>query len=135
MPIDMSVAEFYGISPETTTACWATAAAMGPEPAVVAINAALRRDEAALKAIDADIAWTNEPIMDLISKPELFASYNIQVEKFRIEAAGYCRPGPIRPPYNVMPESYADAARDCGKRWATLRHRLTVGEPSAAVSV
>lgn len=134
MPIDMSVAEFHGISPETTTACWATAAAMGPEPAVAAIDAALRHDETRLKAIDADIAWANEPIMGLLAKPDVFASYNIQVEKIRIEAAGYCRPGPIRPPYNVIPQSYAEAARECGKRWAMLRRRMAAGEtPVAAV--
>lgn len=133
MPIDMSVAEFHGISPETTTACWATAAAMGPEPAVAVIDAAQRHDEAQLKTIDADIAWTNEPIMELLAKPEIFASYNIQVEKIRIETAGYCRPGPVRPPYNVIPESYAEAARECGRRWATLRSRMTAREKSAAV--
>jgi len=124
MPIDMSVAEFYAASPETTTACWATAAAMGPEPAVAAIDAALQRDEKGLKAIDANIAWSNEPIMDLLSNPELFASYNIQIEKIRIETAGYCRPGPIRSPYNVIPEKFAEAARECGRRWVVLRKQI-----------
>lgn len=132
MPIDMSVAEFHGLSPETTTACWATAAAMGPEPAVAVIDAAQRHDEAQLKAIDADIAWTNEPIMDLLAKPDVFASYNVQIEKIRIETAGYCRPGPIRPPYNVIPQSYADAARECGRRWASLRNRMGAGATAVA---
>jgi len=124
MPIDMTVAEFHAISPETTTACWATAAAMGPEPAAAVIDAALTHDAAQLKAMDADIAWTNEPIMDLLAKPDVFASYNIQIEKIRIETAGYCRPGPIRPPYNVIPDDYAEAARECGRRWAELRRRM-----------
>jgi trans-o-hydroxybenzylidenepyruvate hydratase-aldolase len=124
MPIDMSVAEFHGLSPETTTACWATAAAMGPEPAVAVIDAAMQHDEDRLKKVDADIAWTNEPIMDLLGQPEIFASYNIQIEKIRIETAGYCTPGPVRPPYNLIPAPYAESARECGRRWAELRGRM-----------
>jgi hypothetical protein len=125
MPIDMGVAQFHALSPETTTACWATAAAMGPEPAVAIINAVLRNDAPRIKELNAQIAWTNEPIHGMLEKPELFASYNIQVEKVRIAAAGYCKPGPIRPPYDVFPEEYAAAARECGRRWAELRKRLS----------
>lgn len=124
MPIDMEVGKFYSISPETTTACWATAAAMGPEPAVAMIDAALKNDLKRLEFMDDRIAWTNEPIMDLLAKPEIFASYNIQIEKIRIETAGYCNPGPIRPPYNMIPDEYAEAARECGRRWAQLRTEL-----------
>lgn len=124
MPIDMSVADFYEASPETTTACWATAAAMGPEPAALVIDAALQGDAARVKALDAEIAWSNEPIMDLLAQPDIFASYNIQIEKIRIATAGYCRPGPIRSPYNSIPEEYAEAARECGRRWIELRKRL-----------
>jgi trans-o-hydroxybenzylidenepyruvate hydratase-aldolase len=132
MPIDMAVAAFHTVSPETTTACWATAAAMGPEPAVAAIDAALRNDRVALNAIDAEIAWANQPIHDILAKPDVFASYNIQIEKIRIEAAGYCKPGPVRPPYNLIPEGYAEAARECGRRWATLRERLHARRAVAA---
>lgn len=34
MPIDMAVQDFHAISPETTRSCWATAAAMGPQPCI-----------------------------------------------------------------------------------------------------
>lgn len=134
MPIDMGVAEFHGISPETTTACWATAAAMGPEPSVAVIDAALSNDQPRLKIVNEGIAWANEPIMGLLHKPEEFASYNIQVEKIRIGTAGYCRPGPIRPPYNVIPDVHAEASRECGRRWAELRKRFaTTNKVAAAV--
>jgi hypothetical protein len=73
--------------------------------------------------------------MDLLTKPDVFASYNIQIEKIRIETAGYCRPGPIRPPYNVIPEPFAAAARECGRRWATLRNRMAAtGAASVAMA-
>lgn len=126
MPIDMTVAEFYSISPETTTACWATAAAMGPQPAVAIMDAIHKSDHARIKELNEQIAWANQPIAGMLEKPDLFASYNIQLEKVRIEAAGYCKPGPIRPPYDVFPEEHAAGARECGRRWAELCKRLSV---------
>ena len=124
MPIDMSVAEFHSISPETTTACWATEAAMGPAPALAVMNAVLANDKPGIKKYNDEIAWSNEPIMGMLANPELFASYNIQVEKARIDAAGYCKPGPVRPPYDVFPAEYDAASRECGRRWAELCKRI-----------
>ena len=55
--------------------------------------------------------------------PELFASYNIQLEKTRITSAGYCNAGPLRPPYDVFPEIYRSGAVECGERWKQLREK------------
>lgn len=124
MPIDMQVQDFYAISPDTTTACWATAAAMGPQPSLAIMNSVLCNDTAAIEKYAADIAWANAPIEMLIHKPEIFAQLNIQVEKIRIETAGYCRPGPVRAPYDEIPEADAEASRECGRRWAQLCRNL-----------
>jgi len=120
VPNDGAVYRFAALSPDTTTACWATAASMGPQPSVAVMDAILARDMERAKQVANDIAWAGEPIHPIVSNAELFASYNIQVEKIRIDAAGYCKAGPIRPPYNVMPEEYAAAARECGRRWPQL---------------
>ncbi len=56
----------------------------------------------------------------LLEQPDLFASYNIQVEKLRINAAGYTNCGPIRPPYAVVPPDIAASSEECGRRWRTL---------------
>ena len=56
---------------------------------------------------------------------DIFASYNIQLEKISMGASGYCKPGPIRPPYNVMPEDFAQAARETGQRFAQLREKYS----------
>ncbi len=120
LPHDGALRKFAEISPETTMACWSTAASMGPEPVVAQMRALLANDTEALKKIAADLAWAREPIAELTTNPELFATYNIQVEKTRIQAAGYCKAGPIRPPYHIMPEPYAECARENARRWRQL---------------
>jgi|TARA_Y100000294_G_scaffold14526_1_gene12861 hypothetical protein len=40
-------------------------------------------------------------------------------------SSGYCKPGPIRPPYDVMPENFAEAARENGKHFAKLREKYS----------
>jgi trans-o-hydroxybenzylidenepyruvate hydratase-aldolase len=120
LPHDGGLSKFAELSPATTTACWSTAASMGPEPVLAQTRALLSNDAEALRGIAADLAWAREPIAEITSDPDLFATYNIQLEKIRIEAAGYCKAGPIRPPYNVMPESYAEGARENARRWRQL---------------
>lgn len=119
-PSDMVVREFFQLSPQTTTACWATAASMGPIPSIALMRAIENGDYKQIEIKAGLIAWANEPIAELIQQPEIFASYNIQIEKVRINAAGYCDSGPIRPPYSHLPKEYESAAQECGRRWASL---------------
>ncbi len=125
MPNEMTVEEFYRKAPDTTTSCWATAAGMGPSPAIALMDAILAKDEDAIPRISAELAWANEPLHAIIGNPEIFASTNIQVEKTRINEAGYCRAGPIRSPYDHLPAEYDAASRECGRRWATLREKYS----------
>jgi len=120
MPHEMSVHKFHELSPETTTACWATSAAMGPAPARAIIEAIADNNRAAIDTLAAAIGWASAPIHDVVADPTVMASYNIQLEKIRINAAGYCRCGPIRPPYDYMPDDYRQAAEECGRRWKRL---------------
>ena len=120
VPIDSSAYEFYSLSQETTTACWATAASMGPQPSIALMNAIKSRNTKLAKEIAVDIDWANEIVDDIIRDPDLFASYNIQLEKARISCAGYCNPGPVRPPYDVIPDDMLDKCRENGRRWATI---------------
>ena len=123
LPHDDAVHAFYELSPQTTTACWATSASMGPEPPRALMDAILAGDKAKADAIAADIAWANEPVKKLIDDPELFASYNIQMEKTRITSSGYCNAGPNRPPYDIFPDEYRLQAEEVGARWKTLREK------------
>lgn len=121
LPNDGGLAKFAELSPATTIACWSTAASMGPEPALAQMRALQSKDAERLRKIAADLEWAHEPIANITADSDLFATYNIQVEKIRIEAAGYCKAGPIRPPYNVMPAQYAEGARENARRWRQLR--------------
>ena len=120
LPHEMSVHKFHELAPDTTTACWATSAAMGPAPARAMIEAILANNRVAIATLAAAIGWAAAPIHPIVADADAMASYNIQLEKIRINAAGYCRSGPMRPPYNFMPDDYRAAAEECGRRWKLL---------------
>jgi trans-o-hydroxybenzylidenepyruvate hydratase-aldolase len=120
LPNEGAVLRFAELSPDTTTACWATAASMGPQPAIALMDAILARDMERARAVDQDLRYASEPVEGIIRNAELFASYNIQVEKIRINEAGYSKAGPIRPPYQLVPDDIAEASRACGRRWAEI---------------
>jgi trans-o-hydroxybenzylidenepyruvate hydratase-aldolase len=123
LPNDGGVMKFVDLAPETTTACWSTAASMGPEPALAQIRAIQANDMERARAIAKDLAWTREPIAPITADPEVFASYNIQLEKTRIALAGYCKAGPLRPPYNFFPPDYLALFQENASRWRQLCER------------
>lgn len=127
IPNEMMLEHFYLESPATTTACWATAGSMGPKPIIELMDAVQKNDNVAVKKLSAILAWANQPIVSLVSNPEEFALYTIQMEKARINAAGYCRPGPVRSPYGCMPESLRRDSEECGRRWALLNSFVASG--------
>jgi hypothetical protein len=49
-----------------------------------------------------------------------FSKYNIGLEKARMDAAGWLKPGPPRPPYHLVPEPFLEGARQSGRAWAEL---------------
>jgi dihydrodipicolinate synthase/N-acetylneuraminate lyase len=61
-----------------------------------------------------------------------FSTYNIGLEKVRMDAAGWMKAGPIRPPYHIVPESYLAGARKSGELWAALGRELRTGQSRAA---
>lgn len=125
MPNESGLKRFIELSPDRTTSCWSTSASMGPEPSLALMRALHDHNTEQQAAIAADIAWAGQPLQVVTQDPVRFAAYNIQLEKTRIAEAGYCRPGPIRPPYHVWPEKFAEAARECGRRWRELRPKYT----------
>jgi dihydrodipicolinate synthase/N-acetylneuraminate lyase len=134
IPNEMTLPKFVAESPESTIACWATAASMGPQPVVALMRALAAGDSARVNELNAAIAWANQPIEPIVFNAEVFAPCNIQLEKTRIEAAGYCKPGPVRPPYGPMTAAQTSASAECGKRWARLCQQLHAGAPLSSLA-
>jgi dihydrodipicolinate synthase/N-acetylneuraminate lyase len=107
----------YRLAPDTVSAAWATSAAMGPEPWVAFLDAVKRGDDATAEKVLADIEGVPLPIPDFAD----FDKYNIQLEKARINAAGYTRCGPPRAPYRDLPPAWSEVAQNNGKAWAEMR--------------
>ena len=121
-PVGMAY-DFAQVSPETTTTCWIPA--VGPQIGLALMNALAAKDAEQAKAVAEDIAWAIEPHHAITGSQEVFASYNIQMEKILMGASGYCKPGPIRPPYNVMPDDFVKASRESGQRLGKLREKYS----------
>ncbi len=121
VPNDGAALGFAEESLETTTACWS--ATMGPHPATAMMNAIAARDMVRAKEIADELHWAGEPIRPYVSSFEVFAQFNIQLEKVRMDAAGYVKAGAMRPPYNYMPEEMREAAMENGRRFAELEKK------------
>jgi dihydrodipicolinate synthase/N-acetylneuraminate lyase len=106
----------YKSFPDYPHGCWATSAAMGPQPWVAAMTAAAAGDrDRAIQLLEA-IDGVPLPVPDWTTFPQ----YNIQFEKARIDAAGYMRCGPPRPPYTDLPEQWQQAAVSNAAAWRAL---------------
>jgi len=121
-PIGMAY-EFAQISPETQTTCWLPS--VGPQVGVALMKALADGNAKQAKAIADDIAWANEPDHHIIGSAEVFGSNNIQLEKILMAASGYCKTGPIRPPYNVVSDEIRSAAEEAGRRYGKLREKYS----------
>lgn len=59
---------------------------------------------------------------------QTFSMYNVALEKARMDAGGWMKAGPVRPPYHICPEEYLAGARNSGEMWAALHQELTSGK-------
>lgn len=75
------------------------------------------------RAFHAKLAPTGAPMFPNGSF-QIFSTYNIGLEKTRMDAAGWMKAGPIRPPYHLVPEEYLAGARKSGEMWAALGREL-----------
>jgi dihydrodipicolinate synthase/N-acetylneuraminate lyase len=108
---------------DRAAACWSSSALCGPEPALRLRDALAAGDTDTARHITNRVEWTYEPFLARVNFPE-FSKYNIPLEKLRFDEAGYVKAGPTRAPYHVVPEPYAEGARENGRRWRTLVEEL-----------
>jgi dihydrodipicolinate synthase/N-acetylneuraminate lyase len=93
--------------------CWSINAWMGPSPIVRALQAAGIGDWDEVKDICMGISRVS-PSRDH------GAPY---ANKLAMNEAGYCHPGPPRPPYRVVPEESERRAKEVAHRWLALCER------------
>jgi hypothetical protein len=84
---------------------------------------ALRRgDLEKAKTVHEEIFWACQTLLPG-GNFTVFSMYNISIEKIRMNEAGYVKAGPSRPPYFLIPEAFAEGAREAGRRWAKLNQQ------------
>jgi hypothetical protein len=114
--------------PEEAVVCWSSSVCCGPEPVLRLRDLLDGGDFDAARALTRRMDWAYEPFLARQNFPE-FSRYNITLEKLRFDEAGYIHAGPARPPYDFVPDAYAEGARESGRRWRTIVDEV------AAVSV
>lgn len=126
LPIDF---DYYAAArmEEFVDAFWTSGAVCGPLVATTlrdeVAKARKSGDWSAAKAFHGRMAPTAAPLFPNGSFKE-FSTYNIGLEKARMDAAGWMKAGPIRPPYHLVPEAYLAGARKSGQMWADIQHEL-----------
>lgn len=131
LPLDVDYYAAARIDPDFCTAFWTSGAVCGPAPALKLRDnvAAAKRsgDWAAAKSLTDKIALSYRSLFPNGTFKD-FSTYNIGLEKARMNAAGWMNAGPCRPPYHLVPETYLAGARESGRKWAELHRELSEAE-------
>jgi trans-o-hydroxybenzylidenepyruvate hydratase-aldolase len=114
------------IDPEQCTAFWSGGASCGPAT-VIKLRDEVRGAKASgdwslAKKLAEEIKAASAPMFPKGDVAE-FMKYNIGLEKARIDAAGWMKAGPCRPPYHLVPEDYLAGARKSGEALAELHRK------------
>src|SRR5690606_30429165 len=105
---------------------WSSGGSCGPSVAVKLRDegrkAKISGDWAIAKKVAEDVRAAIAPMFPNGNITE-FYKYNIAIEKARIDAAGWMKAGPCRPPYHKTPPEYLEGAYRAGLAWAKLREK------------
>jgi trans-o-hydroxybenzylidenepyruvate hydratase-aldolase len=134
----MSEGQYYQaarIEPEQCTAFWSSGAVCGPSVTIrlrdEIAKAKQTHDWTVATEIADAVALAGATLFPRGSFNE-FSKYNIGLEKARIDAAGWMKAGPCRPPYHIVPEPYLEGARKSGQAWAALHAQYSKSLKAAA---
>lgn len=124
-------ADYYAaarIAPDRITAFWSSSALCGPLPAVSlrgeVEKAKQTGDWSAAHAIARRIYACDRGFFPRGEFSE-FSKFNVGLEKGRMNAAGWMKAGPARPPYHVIPDDYLEGARQSGRAYAAWHAELS----------
>lgn len=123
MPIDEDWYSARLICPGDAPACWSVSASCDPYPVLLLRDALRAGDLARAKDLAHSIREASKTLFPN-GDAHTFFMHNIPLDKAMIDAAGYMKAGPARPPYHVVPEEYLESARLAGRKWRELALRL-----------
>lgn len=116
------------INPERMTAFWSSGSMCGPATAMrlrdEVTKAKKTGDWTKAKSISDEMRMADSTLFPRGDFAE-FSKYNIGLEKARMDAAGWLKAGPCRPPYHQVPEEYLKGARQSGIAWAALHEKYS----------
>jgi dihydrodipicolinate synthase/N-acetylneuraminate lyase len=131
LPLDFDYYAAARMEPDFVDAFWTSGAVCGPTVATHLRDSVAAAkgsgDWSAVKAFNAKLGPTAAPLFPNGSFKE-FSMYNIGLEKARMDAAGWMKAGPLRPPYHIVPETYLEGARTSGRMWAELYQELNAAK-------
>lgn len=135
MPIDLEYYSAARIDPEFMTAFWTTGAVCGPKVVTTfrdEIEKAKQTGDWGRSKEIADAMVQSTRSLFPRGDPNEFAKHNIALEKARMDAAGWIKAGPCRPPYHTTPQDFLHGAQAAGRNWAELERAMQCGEPLLA---
>lgn len=92
---------------------WSIDAWMGPQPLLAFHEAVIAGDIARAK----EIMFAISPVM---ADPKFNLSWRETASKIGIRYAGYADPGPLRPPFNIVPEDVDKGQKARAEKWKKL---------------
>ncbi|MHA3791128.1 dihydrodipicolinate synthase family protein [Sphingomonas sp. YL-JM2C] len=123
LPIENDYYAAARSAPEFFSGFWTSSACCGPEASIAL------RDRVARAKVDGDWASAGRltaamgqaiaPIFPNGSFKE-FSTYNIALEKERMNVAGFMNAGPVRAPYSIVPQPFLEGAQKSGLAWAKI---------------
>lgn len=123
LPVEADYLAAARMAPEEIVGFWSSGSLCGPAAPMrlrdEVAKAKLSHDWSAARVIADKMAAAD---IGLFPKGEFaeFSKYNIGLEKARMNAAGWLKAGPVRPPYHIVPQDYLDGAVRSGMAWARL---------------
>ena len=131
VPGGLSVLEAEKRAPGNFNSCWSTGYAL--EPLVAMIDAFNKKDMARAQEIAADIRTVPSFTPASAATSSLpgwrgamergFAHYNAQVHKWEWKNSGYLDIGPMRKPYDDLPDDWKKSAEIHAKAWMEMRKK------------
>lgn len=128
LPIDLDYYAAARMDPEFNTAFWTSGMVCGPAVHIKLrdeVEKAKQTGDWALAAKISDELGHAGSTMFPNGSFKDFSTYNISLEKHRMDVAGWMKAGPVRPPYHLTPQRYLDGATLVGERIAALHKKYS----------